>query len=221
MKNSSFLFLTYTGITSLLLSPYCFIKTDAFVPVIQRYYFKAQLRDACQIKDKTKIDDIVEELSKLNPTSDIRSQFSKLDGEWKLDFTTALTTEVPDEQKSGVITYQTVDTDKGIIYNVIDRGLPEKGAKIAVGIEPTRSGRVALDFRTIEAFNDKFPKRILLKFPPRDLVKVVYKIGKILSGKEYDELEFKEANHFDLLYLDDDLRIQRNSEGNLFVNSRR
>ena len=173
------------------------------------------------VKDKTKIDDIIEELSKLNPTSDTRSQFSKLDGEWKLDFTTAPTTEVPDEQKSGVITYQTVDTDKGIIYNVIDRGLPEKGAKIGVGIEPTRSGRVALDFRTIEAFNDKFPKRILLKFPPRDLVKVVYKIGKILSGKEYDELEFKETAHFDLLYLDDDLRIQRNSEGNLFVNSRR
>ena len=198
----------------------CVSQIDAFVPSLQRYYFKAQLRDACVAKDENKIGQFVEELTKLNPTTDIRREFSKLNGEWKLDYTTAPVSEVPDET-SGVKTYQTIDTAEGIIYNVIDRGLPKEGAKIAVGIEATRSDRVALDFRTIEAFNERLPnKSIVLSFPPRNLIKVVYKIGKFFKGQEYDELEFKEATHFDLLYLDDDLRIQRNSEGNLFVNSK-
>lgn len=190
------------------------------MPSLQRYYLKAQLRDACMANDENKISQLVEDLSKLNPITDIRKEFSKLDGEWKLDYTTAPVSEVPDES-SGVKTYQTIDTTEGVIINVIDRGLPKEGAKIAVGIEATRADRVALDFRTIEAFNERLPnKSIILSFPPRNLIKIVYKIGKFLKGQEYDELEFKEATHFDLLYLDNDLRIQRNSEGNLFVNSK-
>jgi len=207
-----FLFLFYISFAN--------AKTCTFIPAVQRFYLKAKLQDACKGKDITKISEIADKLSKFNPTSDIRTEFSKLDGEWKLDFTTAPESEVPDEQSSGVKTFQTVDSANGIIYNVIDRGLPDRGAKIGVGIEPTRADRVALDFRTIELYNDKFPNRVLLKFPPRNLVKAVYKIGKALKGVKYDELEFKEYSHFDLLYLDENLRIQRNSEGNLFVNSR-
>lgn len=117
-------------------------------------------------------------------------------------------------------TYQEIDVDEGIIYNVIDRGLPEKGLRIAVGAEPTRAGRVALDFRTVEAYNDRFPKKVTLRFPPRNLIRTVNKIQKALTGQKFDELEFKEIAYFDLLYLDSDLRVQRNSENNLFVNSR-
>merc|ERR1712183_384157 len=111
-------------------------------------------------------------------------------------------------------------TKKGIIYNIIDRGLPDKGLKIAVGAEPTRTDRVALDFRTIEAYNDKFPRKVTLNFPPRSLFRTIFKVQKFFKGEPYDEKEFKEIGHFDLLFLDEDLRIQRNSEGNLFINSK-
>uniref|UniRef100_A0A7S1ZWW3 Plastid lipid-associated protein/fibrillin conserved domain-containing protein n=1 Tax=Trieres chinensis TaxID=1514140 RepID=A0A7S1ZWW3_TRICV len=196
-------------------------SSAAFLPALQRPVLKAELRKACVAKDGAKVSSLVEELAKLNPTTDIRRDFGKLSGNWKLDYTTAPVGEVPDENDgTGVKTFQSIDAEEGIIYNVIDRGLPEKGLKIGVGAEPTREGRVALDFRTIEAYNDRFPRKVTLKFPPRELIRNISRAKAVLSGKEFDELEFKEIAHFDVLFLDDDLRIQRNSEGNLFVNSR-
>mmetsp|Transcript_10133 Transcript_10133/g.11836 ORF Transcript_10133/g.11836 Transcript_10133/m.11836 type:complete len:215 (+) Transcript_10133:98-742(+) len=202
---------------ALLLSP---LLSHAFIPSLQRPYLKAQLRTACDKKDEATIFRLAEELRAINPTTDIIKDFNKLDGEWKLEFTTAPAQEVPDESATNIKTYQTIDAAEGIIYNVIDRGLPEKGLKIAVGAEPTRKDRVALDFRTIEALSDTFPKKVVIRFPPRNLVKAVFKAGKFFKGEPFDEIEFKEIGHFDVLFLDDDLRIQRNSEGNLFINSR-
>mmetsp|Transcript_11988 Transcript_11988/g.17466 ORF Transcript_11988/g.17466 Transcript_11988/m.17466 type:complete len:213 (+) Transcript_11988:180-818(+) len=194
--------------------------SNGFIPAIQRPALKAQLRAACQQKDQQKIFKLAEDLSKLNPTTDIMKDFSKLDGNWKLDFTTAPVGEVPDEETSGFKTFQTIDTSKGLIYNVIDQGLPEKGLKISIGAEATRKSRVAIDFRTVEAFNDRFPKKVTLRFPPRNLIRALSQIRAFVSRKEFDEQEFKEIAYFDVLFLDEDLRIQRNSEGNLFVNSR-
>eukprot|EP00978_Attheya_sp_CCMP212_P035998 scaffold160124_cov50-Attheya_sp.AAC.1 len=148
----AFLFLASGG---LLFSQSCF----AFVPLLQRAALKAQLRKACKSKDTTSIFKLADELQKVNPTTNIIKDFSKLGGDWKLDFTTAPIGEVPDTD-STTKTFQSIDTDIGIIYNVIDRGLPQKGLKIGVGAEPTRPNRVALDFRTIEAYNDKFPKKL-------------------------------------------------------------
>uniref|UniRef100_A0A7S2IFS8 Plastid lipid-associated protein/fibrillin conserved domain-containing protein n=1 Tax=Helicotheca tamesis TaxID=374047 RepID=A0A7S2IFS8_9STRA len=209
---TAFLFATVTAI--------CACSSEAFLPAIQRPTLKAQLRTACKQKDEQKIFKLADDLSKLNPTTDIIKDFRKLDGNWKLDFTTAPTGEVPDEATSGVKTFQTIDTSQGMIYNVIDQGLPEKGLKIGIGAEATRKSRVAIDFQTIEAFNNRFPRKVTLKFPPRSLVKALAKARAFVSGKQFDELEFKEIAHFDVLFLDNDLRIQRNSEGNLFVNSR-
>jgi len=197
-----------------------------FLAPLQRAALKNDLQNACtKEKENTpRILELVEELKKLNPSTDIRKDFNKLDGNWKLDFTTAPAQEVPreEEEKDGNIvkTYQSIDTKEGVIYNIIDRGLPEKGLKIAVGAEPTRSDRVALDFRTIEAMNDRFPRKVTLRFPPRDFFRAITKISKFLTQEPYDELEFKELAYFDVLFLDDTLRIQRNSEGNIFVNSR-
>jgi len=213
MSVKQIIFLTYTFLVSPFLS-------HAFIPSLQRPYLKAQLRKACKTKNEPEIFRLTEELRPLNPTTDIIADFSKLDGDWKLDFSTAPTSEVPDESTTGVRTYQTIDAEGGVIYNVIDRGLPEKGLKIAIGAEATRKDRVALDFRTIEALSDSFPRRVVLQFPPRAFFRAVFRAGKFLGGEEFDEREFKEIGHFDVLFLDDDLRIQRNSEGNLFVNSR-
>jgi len=196
------------------------LLSQAFLPSLQRPPLKAKLRKACEEKDESEIFRLTEELRGINPTTDIIKDFKKLDGNWKLNFSTAPTGEVPDESATGIKTYQTIDTDDGIIYNVIDRGLPEKGLKIAVGAEPTRKDRVALDFQTIEALSDTFPKKIVLQFPPREFFRAVFKASKFLKREPFDEIEFKEIGHFDVVYLDDDLRIQRNSEGNLFVNSR-
>lgn len=206
-------------VRDLLLLTLLVAATTAFVPAVQRPLLKAQLRKACLEKDESKIFGLVDDLSALNPTTDIVRDFSKLAGEWKLDFTTAPEGEVPREG-DGVKTYQSIDADDGVIYNVIDRGLPEKGLRIAVGAEPTRANRVALDFRTIEAYNDRFPKKVVLSFPPRNFFRTVFKVQKLFKGEDYDETEFKELGHFDVLFLDNDLRIQRNSEGNLFINSK-
>lgn len=196
------------------------VPSTAFIPALQRSALKAELRRAIESKDESSVIDAAEKLAKFNPTTDIIKDFGKLEGDWKLDFTTAPVSEVPDEEGTGFKTFQSIDAEAGIIYNVIDRGLPEKGLRIGVGAEPTRKGRVALDFRTIEAFNDRFPRKVTLRFPPRELIKAISKAGAALSGKNFDEREFKEIAHFDVLFLDQELRVQRNSEGNLFVNSR-
>lgn len=204
----------------------CFVPSfsSAFISSFQRIALKAKLRTACDQRDASKILQLADELAKVNPTTDIIQDFSKLDGEWKLEFTTAPTREVPDEESTGVTTYQSIDTSQGMIYNVIDRGLPEKGLKIGVGAEPTRKGRVALDFRTIETFTDSsfplIPKNITFRFPPRQLIRALAQTTAFVTGKTFDELAFKEIAYFDVIFLDSDLRIQRNSEGNLFVNSK-
>mmetsp|Transcript_56277 Transcript_56277/g.67802 ORF Transcript_56277/g.67802 Transcript_56277/m.67802 type:complete len:214 (+) Transcript_56277:44-685(+) len=199
----------------------CLMNTvTGFIPFLQRPVLKKQLFEAFKTKDASAIKKIVDELSALNPTSDIMKDFGMLSGNWKLEYTTAPNSEVPDEATSGVKTYQNIDTSGGVITNVIDRGLPDKGLKISVGAEPTRPGRVALDFRTIEAFNDKFPKKVVIQFPPRSFFRVISKILARLIGEPYDEQKFKEIAYFDLLFLDSDLRIQRNNEGNIFINSR-
>mmetsp|Transcript_6319 Transcript_6319/g.9729 ORF Transcript_6319/g.9729 Transcript_6319/m.9729 type:complete len:210 (-) Transcript_6319:45-674(-) len=182
---------------------------------LQRWSLKGELLKACEAKDTSKILKLAEELKPLNPTTDIRDSFNRLEGDWKLDFTTAPAQEVP-EEGNGVNTYQTIE--EGIIYNIINR--PDRKLKIAVGAEPTRVDRVALDFRTIEASQDSFPKHVTIRFPPRNFFRFVAKAQCFLSGEAYDETKFKELAYFDLLFLDDDLRIQRNSEGNLFINSR-
>jgi len=202
-----------------------------FLPftTLQRPFLKNELRKACQELNEPKIFQLVEELQKMNPTLNIIKDFYKLNGEWELDFTTASEGEVPrnnnnNNNKQGnadeVKTYQSIDANTGVIYNIIDRGLPEKGLKIAVGAEPTRPNRVALDFRTIEAYNNKFPKKVVLRFPPRNFFRTIFKAQQFLKNEPFSETEFKEIGHFDVLFLDDDLRIQRNSEGNLFINSR-
>uniref|UniRef100_A0A7S1C2D1 Plastid lipid-associated protein/fibrillin conserved domain-containing protein n=1 Tax=Corethron hystrix TaxID=216773 RepID=A0A7S1C2D1_9STRA len=199
------------------------VATEALVPAsLQRNFLKAQLRQACLKKDESEIFEIVYKLQGLNPTTDIMQDFKMLGGDWKLDFTTAPEREVPRESENddAAKTYQTVDTERGVIYNIIDRGLPEKGLRIAVGAEATRTNRVALDFRTIEAYNDRFPKKVVLNFPPRSFFRTVFKFQKLVKGEPYDETEFKEIGHFDLLFLDEDLRIQQNSEGNIFINSK-
>mmetsp|Transcript_1401 Transcript_1401/g.1906 ORF Transcript_1401/g.1906 Transcript_1401/m.1906 type:complete len:213 (-) Transcript_1401:443-1081(-) len=195
----------------------CF--SNAFLAPYQRSLLKDQLKKACKSKDLPKIEEITENLKKVNPTTDIKKDFSKLKGEWKLLYTTAPESEVPDESK-GIKTYQSIDTDEGVIYNVIDRGLPEKGLQIGVGAEPTRRDRVALDFRTIEIYNTSFPKKLTLYFPPRQFFKFIAQVSSKFTGKQFDEQAFKEIAHFDVLYLDNDLRVQKNSEGNLFVNCR-
>lgn len=214
------------------------VSEASFLPSLQRKNLKAELRKACQEKDESRILEYVNKLQPFNPTTDIIKDFGKLSGEWKLDFTTAPEREVPKEVEVGeedknnenvpssiVKTYQSIDIDinnsrKGVIYNIIDRGLPEKGLRIAVGAEPTRVDRVALDFRTIETYNDRFPKKVVLNFPPRNFFRTIFKVQKFFKGEQFNEIDFKEIGHFDVLFLDDDLRIQRNSEGNLFVNSR-
>lgn len=192
-----------------------FVSSAFVLAPLQRWSLKGELLKACEAKDTSKILKLAEELKLLNPTKDIRDSFNKLEGDWKLDFTTAPAQEVP-EDGNGVNTYQTIE--KGIIYNIINR--PDRNLKIAVGAEPTRVDRVALNFRTIEASQDSFPRRVTIRFPPRNFFRFVTKVQCFLSGKAYDETEFKELAYFDLLFLDDDLRIQRNSEGNLFINSK-
>eukprot|EP00588_Corethron_pennatum_P028783 CAMPEP_0194334312 /NCGR_PEP_ID=MMETSP0171-20130528/65682_1 /TAXON_ID=218684 /ORGANISM="Corethron pennatum, Strain L29A3" /LENGTH=216 /DNA_ID=CAMNT_0039096901 /DNA_START=76 /DNA_END=726 /DNA_ORIENTATION=+ len=196
--------------------------SHALIPYLQRPYLKAQLRKACDRKEEAEIFRLAGELQTVNPTTDIIKDFDRLDGDWKLDFTTAPAGEVPDEGATGVKTYQTIDAAGGLIYNVIDRGLPEQGLRIEIGAEPTRKDRVALDFRTIEALSETFPKRFVFRFPPRKLVRAAFVAGNVLfgGGEPWDERKFKEIGHFDVLFLDEDLRIQRNSEGNLFINSR-
>lgn len=256
------------------------VAIDTIVAPFQRATLKSELKTIFVARKKTtsrkrkngedadyydnQILELSKKLRKWNPTTDIQKDFNKLNGDWKLEYTTAPAQEVPrdddgddDDDDSSTVpatvsrtntkTYQTIDTTIGLIYNVIDqRGSSNnkknqgRVLKIAVGAEPTRKDRVALDFRTIEVINDNDndkdstssslfssfpvpsfpPKTVTLSFPPRSFFRAVTKVQKFVQNIPYNELEFKELAYFDIIYLDDNLRIQQNSEGNLFINSR-
>ena len=190
---------------------------------------KAQLLEAIAGKNRgllaSEIDNVrvlsaIQELEDCNPTPNPIAAKELLEGDWRLLYTTSKGILGLDRFplfKLGQI-YQCIRTAEAKVYNIAEVvGMPflEGVVSVAAQFEPTSESRVNVMFeRSIiglqRFFNYKSPDSF---------------IKQIEGGKKFLPLDFSIASRdqkgwLDITYLDNDMRIGRGNEGNVFVLTR-
>ena len=191
----------------------------------------------------------VEELSKVNPTPEAtlglgdktldESSVPPLEGAWNLLFSTAADASFSRDSKRGDATAgNIVDARKGKITNVIkfapsidDKGneTPKAVDELRVKLAATAEGanRVNLVFKYVAVKFTKFfflPIRwtLYIPVPGPTIGKIVIGLSNLkrkLLRKQEPKRELPKA-FFDVLFLDQDLRVHKTGEDNLFVQAR-
>ena len=155
-----------------------------------------------------------------------------LNGPWKSLFTTAADANFSKKSKRGGAKAQNiVDAPKGIITNVIDFYTKEDGTEpllkqlnVVIKATATSSKRVELQFKYAKAiltklFFFKFRWTLYIPIPGPFITRCLVFLTRILKfGKSGAKKVPK--GYFDVLYLDDDLRVHRTGEDNIFVQAR-
>ena len=167
--------------------------------------------------------DLAEELIKLNPTPNPTYGFRgydgghpadcKLNGKWKLRFTTAADASFDKNDKRGKIsTSQDIDCEGGTLTNVVDfeQGKLE-GFRVVVEGTPVSDNEIDLSFIKVNILRkSRFPKlfgRLSFRLPSQLLRRL---------NKDKD----KRGPYLTIKYLGDDLRIHQSGSGNWFIQSR-
>ena len=187
---------------------------------------KAQLLEAIAGKNRgllaNEIDNVrvlaaIQEMEDANPTTQPLKAKELLEGDWRLLYTTSKAILGLDRFplfKLGQI-YQCVRTSEGKIYNIAEIvGLPllEGLVSVAATFEPVSDRRVNVMFeRYIVGL-----QRFVGYNSPKEFIR------QIESGKKFLPLDFsidnrERAGWLDITYLDQDMRIGRGNEGNVFV----
>ncbi|MEM8722684.1 MAG: PAP/fibrillin family protein [Cyanobacteria bacterium P01_G01_bin.39] len=167
--------------------------------------------------DNVRVLSTIQELEDDNPTQKPLEAKELLDGDWRLLYTTSKGILGLDRFplfKLGQI-YQCVRTSEAKIYNIAEIiGLPMLEGLVSVGatFEPVSERRVSVMFERSIVGLQKF----LGYKTPGKLVQ------QIESGKKFLPLDFKidrgeQKGWLDITYLDEDMRIGRGNEGNVFV----
>lgn len=167
--------------------------------------------------DKLAILASIAQLEDYNPTPRPTAATSLLEGDWRLIFTTSrglLNLDQLPFAKLGQI-YQCVRAKEAKIYNIAEvYGLPylEGLVSVVARFEVHSHRRVQVIFeRSIIGL-----QRLIGYQSPSQL------IAEIESGKKFPALDFgiqsrDQQGWLDITYLDEDLRIGRGNEGNVFV----
>jgi hypothetical protein len=167
--------------------------------------------------DKINVLTIVEQLEDHNPTVNPLSAKDKLNGNWRLLYTTSKSLLGIDRVpvvKLGQI-YQYISVRNSQIYNIAEiMGLPLLESLIVVTANFTSVShkRIKVNFeRSIVGL-----QRFLNYQSPSQF------ISQIEGGKSFFPIDFKINNGdnnpwLEITYLDDDLRISRGNEGNVFI----
>jgi hypothetical protein len=171
-------------------------------------------------RDKVKILTAISQLEDRNPTSKPIEAVNLLDGDWRLLYTTSRgilgIARFPLAQLGQV--YQCIRASQAKLYNIAEIvGVPflEGIVSVAASFEPTSDRRVNVKFeRSILGL-----QRLLGYTSPDRLIQ------DIESGKKFVPLDFGIENReqkgwLEITYLDEDLRIGRGNEGNVFVLSK-
>ncbi|NJL23638.1 MAG: fibrillin [Leptolyngbyaceae cyanobacterium SM1_3_5] len=152
-----------------------------------------------------------------NPTPQPLSAIDKLDGNWRLLYTTSrdlLRIDQVPLLKLGQI-YQFIRAPEARIYNIAEvTGLPylECLVSVAARFTPVNDRRVQVKFeRSIIGL-----QRLVGYQSPDEFVQ------QIESGQKFTAVDFNigdrdQQGWLDVTYLDDDLRIGRGNEGSVFV----
>lgn len=166
--------------------------------------------------DNISILTIVEQLEDLNPTVNPLSAKDQLNGNWRLLYTTSKSLlgldRVPIVKLGQIYQYISVKNNK--IYNIAEiLGLPFLEGLITVTANFTSVShkRIKVNFeRSIIGL-----QRLLNYQNPRQFVE------EIEGGKNFFPIDFKINNNnepwLEVTYLDDNLRISRGNEGNVFI----
>lgn len=167
--------------------------------------------------DNVRVLSAIQELEDHNPTSKTIAATELLEGNWRLLYTTSkeiLSLDRFPLFKLGQI-YQCIRTAEARIYNIAEvLGLPflEGLVSVAAKFEPVSEKRVNVVFeRSIVGL-----QRVLNYQSPSSFIK------QLESGKKFLPIDFSIENRdrqgwLDITYLDEDMRISRGNEGNVFV----
>lgn len=170
--------------------------------------------------DNVRILTAVEKLEDHNPNLDPLNNLSLINGDWRLLYTTSRSilglNNIPLLQLGEI--YQCIRTGTNKIYNLAEiNGLPflEGLVSVAASIEIVSAKRVNVKFeRSIIGL-----RKILGYISPEDF------IDKIEAGKYFLPLDFNlgifnnknPQGWLEITYLDENLRISRGNEGNVFI----
>lgn len=182
--------------------------------------------------------EVASQLAECNPTNEPTKYFgdktnggnSPLDGTWRLLFTTAADATFSKSSKRGAATAKNVvDASKGRITNVIDFATLEDGTEpllkqlnVVIGAKSAGKSRVELQFKYAKAVLTKFflwKRRwsLYIPVPAPFITRLIVLFSRILKFGRQGEVKVPPKAYFDVLYLDEDLRIHKTGEDNLFV----
>ena len=167
--------------------------------------------------DKVRVLSAIQELEDCNPTPKPILAKELLEGDWRLLYTNSKSILGLDRFplfKLGEI-YQCIRTTEAKVYNIAEvMGMPflEGVVSVAAKFEPTSEKRISVMFdRSViglqRLFNYKSPSSF---------------IAQLETGKKFLPLDFSIDNReqkgwLDTTYLDEDMRIGRGNQGNVFV----
>ena len=167
--------------------------------------------------DNVRVLSAIQQLEDINPTRKPLEAKHLLEGDWRLLYTTSKGILGLDRFplfKLGQI-YQSIRVSQAKVYNIAEiTGLPmlEGLVSVAATFEPVSESRVSVAFeRSIIGLQRFFSYNTPKKF-----------IQQIESGKKFLPLDFKiergeQKGWLEITYLDEDMRIGRGNEGNVFV----
>ena len=167
--------------------------------------------------DNVRVLSAIQQLEDHNPTPQPIAAKDLLEGDWRLLYTTSkgiLGLDRFPMFKLGQI-YQCVRTAEAKVYNIAEViGIPFLEGIVSVGarFEPVSDRRINVIFeRSIVGL-----QRIFNYKSPSSFIK------QIESGKKFLPIDFKIENReqkgwLEITYLDEDMRVGRGNEGNVFV----
>jgi len=179
-----------------------------------------------QVTTKQQVLELVEQLAALNPTpnptegwkegNNVTPAQCKLNGAWKLRFTTAADATFKPGKRGEATTMQYVNSTEGTLTNVIEFKQNKgklRGFKVIVEGSANSNVRMDLKFKRVvierKARSWSLFKRITIPFPDFGLFR------RLTRQDKKDK-----TPHFNILYVDDELRIHKTGDDKLFVQSR-
>lgn len=168
-------------------------------------------------------------------------EMAPLNGAWKLLFTTAADATFSKNSKRGAAKAQNiVNAAKGTITNVIDFAMNEDGTfpalkQLNVVIRATAdaavTNRINLEFRYAKAVLTKFfglrvpfgkTLPLYIPVPAAFITRMIVFVSRVIKFLKRGATEVKvpPKAYFDVLYLDEDLRVHKTGEDNLFVQAK-
>ena len=169
-----------------------------------------------------KVIELAEQLSLLNPTpiptwgfkeyGGVAAKENKLNGQWKLRFTTASDASFAETKERGLAnTSQIIDAEKGTFTNVVDFEKGKlRGFRVVVDGKPLSNTDIQLAFKSVKLLR-KSSREITIRLPSRFIRWLATR------NKAQDD---RNAPYLSLKYLDEDLRIHLTDSNNWFVQSR-